>query len=158
MTAFLQNELKIDYILWFNMLLKCSCFILLQNSNLISCNNWISCCDKAKLRSAKTIQYRDKLIATVLHDTNNRTRVYSAQCACLLVDMYKKINKVHFFQLVPRPISTLKEGDWAVVIYEGKIHWECCEWPGCQAVCNKAIGHKHSARLWSWYCLHFHHA
>ena len=51
-------------------------FIFLQNSNLISCNNCISCCDKAKLRSAKTKQYRDKLIATVLHNINNRTRVY----------------------------------------------------------------------------------
>ena len=40
---------------------------------------------------------------------------------CLpLVDMYKKINKVHFFQLVPRPISTVKEGDWVVAIYEGE--------------------------------------
>ena len=59
------------------MLLKYNCFIFLQNSNLISCNNCISCCDKARL-SAKTIQYRDKLIVTVLHDINNRTRVYSA--------------------------------------------------------------------------------
>ena len=32
--------------------------------------------------------------------------------------MYKKINKVHFFQFVPRPISTVKEGDWVVMIYE----------------------------------------
>ena len=30
----------------------------------------------------------------------------------------QKINKVHFFQLVPRPLSTMKEGDWVVVIYE----------------------------------------
>ena len=92
----------------------------MQNSNLISCNNCISCCDKTKLRSAKAIQYRDKLTVIVLHDINNRTRVYSAQCACLLVDIYKKINKVHFFRLVPRPISTVKEGDWVVVIYEEK--------------------------------------
>ena len=52
------------------MLLKYNCFSFLQNPNLISCNNCISCCDKTKLRSAKTIQYRDKLIATVLHDIN----------------------------------------------------------------------------------------
>ena len=52
------------------MLLKYNCFTFLQNPNLISCNNCISCCDKTKLRSAKTIQYRDKLIATVLHDIN----------------------------------------------------------------------------------------
>ena len=119
------------------MLLKCNCFIFLQNSNLTSCNNCISCCDKTKLRSAKTIQYRDKLIVTVLHDINNRTRVYSAQCTCLLVDMYKKVNKVNFFQLVPRPISTVKEGE----------SYECCEWPDCHAVSNKVIGHEHSARL-----------
>ena len=60
------------------MLLKFNCFIFLQNSNLISCNNCISCYGKARLRSAKTIQYRDKLIVTVLHDINNRTRVYPA--------------------------------------------------------------------------------
>ena len=30
----------------------------------------------------------------------------------------KNKNKVHFFQLVPRSISTVKEGDWAVAIYE----------------------------------------
>ena len=36
--------------------------IFLQNSNLISCNICISCCDKAKLRSAKAKQYKDKLI------------------------------------------------------------------------------------------------
>ena len=100
------------------MLLKCNFFIFLQNSKIISCNNCISCCDKAKLRSAKTVQYRDKLIVTVLHDINKKTRVCSSQCACLLAGMYKKINKVHFFQLVPRPISTVKEGDWVVVIYE----------------------------------------
>ena len=87
----------------------------MQNSNLISCNNCISCCDKAKLRSAKTIQY--KLIVTILHDINNTTRVYSAQCACFLVDIYKNINKFHFFQLVPRPISTLRE-EIGWLIYE----------------------------------------
>ena len=43
---------------------------------------------------------------------------HTCQCGCLLVDMYRKINKVHFFQLVPRPISTVKEGDWVFVIYE----------------------------------------
>ena len=33
--------------------------------------------------------------------------------------MYKIINKVHFFQLVPRPISSnVKELDWVVLIYE----------------------------------------
>ena len=95
--SFLQNELNINYIQSYNMLLKYNCFIFLQNSNAISCNNCISCCDKAKLRSAKTIRYRDKLIVTVLHDIKNRTRVYSAQCACLLVDINKKINKIRFF-------------------------------------------------------------
>ena len=64
------------------------------------------------------MQYRDKLIVTILHDISNRTRVYSAECACLLVGVYKKNDKVHFFQLVPRPISIVKEGDWVVVIYE----------------------------------------
>ena len=34
--------------------------------------------------------------------------------------MYKKINKVHFFQLVSRPTSTVKEGDWVVMTYEEK--------------------------------------
>ena len=79
------------------MLLKYNCFIFLQNSNFISCNNCISCCDKAKLRNVKTIKYRDKLIVTVLHDINNRTRVYSAQYASLLVDMYKKLIRFTFF-------------------------------------------------------------
>ena len=71
------------------MVLKYNCFNFLQSSNPLSCNYCISCCDKAKLRSAKTMQYRDKLIVSVLHDTNNRTTVYLAKCACLLVDMYK---------------------------------------------------------------------
>ena len=48
-----------------NILSKYNCFIFLQNSNLIFCNNCISCFDKAKLRSAKTMQYRNKLIVTV---------------------------------------------------------------------------------------------
>ena len=100
--------------------LKCNYFIFLQNPNLISCSNCISCCDKAKSRSAKTIQYRDKLIVTVLYNLDNRTRIYSAQCTCLFVNMNQKTNKVHFFQLVPRPIRTVKEGDWVVVIYEEK--------------------------------------
>ena len=30
----------------------------------------------------------------------------------------QKVNKIHIFQLVPRPISSVKEGDWVVVIYE----------------------------------------
>ena len=35
--------------------------------------------------------------------------------------MYEKTNKVHFFQLVPRPISTVKEGYWVAVIHEEEI-------------------------------------
>ena len=100
------------------MLLKCNRFIFLQNSKIIFCNNCISCCDKAKLRSAKTVQYRDKLIVTVLHDINKKLgsahlNVLAFQQACT-----KKLIKFTFFQLVPRPISTVKEGDWVVVIYE----------------------------------------
>ena len=80
-----------------------------------------------------------------MHDINNRSRVYSARCACLL-DMYKNINKVHLFQLLPRPISIVKEGDDLVVVKyeEEKL---IGEWPGCRAVSSKAIGHKHSTRL-----------
>ena len=35
--------------------------------------------------------------------------------------MYEKTKKVHFFQLVPRPISTVKEGYWMAVIHEEEI-------------------------------------
>ena len=51
------------------------------------CNN-CSCCDKGKLRSAKTIQYRDKLIVTVLHGINNRTRDFAVDMRASYLPMW----------------------------------------------------------------------